>query len=53
MLTKQEKKEALEKIREVVMAASRIMTGAVEIDAKTEEKSSPRDLVTAYDKAVE
>ena len=53
MLTQNEKREALEKIREAVVAASRIMTGAVEIGAKTEAKSSPRDLVTAYDKAVE
>ena len=49
----EEKRQALEKIREAVMAASRIMTGAVEIEGKVEEKSSPRDLVTAYDKAVE
>ena len=43
----------LEKIKEIVLEAGKIVTGATDISAKTTEKSGAADLVTQYDTAVE
>lgn len=43
----------LDKIREIVLEAGKIITSAEDISAKTEEKNGAADLVTYYDTAVE